>query len=115
MNERRPGGGGLIFIWLAAILLIMTATQMLRRETAAPEAEYTMTAFAEAVEKGTVGRVEILPNRETPTGEVRVYESADSRTYQRFYVTDVREAEQLARAHDVKTVVREVPAENCTV
>ena len=52
----------------------------------------------------------IQPNKEVPTGAVIVNISGEGQ--KRFYVTDVKEVEELLRAKDISPLVSDVPREN---
>ena len=57
-----------------------------------------------------VGSVEIRPNREIPTGSVEVELTSD--VSYRFYVSDVKEVEQLLQEHSIQYVLDDVPGES---
>ncbi|MBS6117546.1 MAG: ATP-dependent zinc metalloprotease FtsH [Clostridiales bacterium] len=74
------------------------------------QSNYTMTQLEEALEEGKVLDARIQPNKEVPTGAVIVNISGEGQ--KRFYVTDVKEVEELLRAKDISPLVSDVPREN---
>ena len=74
------------------------------------QSNYTMTQLEEALEEGKVIDARIQPNKEVPTGAVTVNISGEGQ--KRFYVTDVKEVEELLRAKNISPLVSDVPREN---
>ena len=74
------------------------------------QSNYTMTQLEEALEEGKVTDARIQPNKEVPTGAVTVNISGEGQ--KRFYVTDVKEVEELLRDKDISPLVSDVPREN---
>ncbi|MBS5197461.1 MAG: ATP-dependent zinc metalloprotease FtsH [Clostridiales bacterium] len=74
------------------------------------QSNYTMTQLEEALEEGKVLDARIQPNKEVPTGAVIVNISGEGQ--KRFYVTDVKEVEELLREKNISPLVSDVPREN---
>ncbi|MCI9336762.1 MAG: ATP-dependent zinc metalloprotease FtsH [Lachnospiraceae bacterium] len=73
------------------------------------EEEYTKEEFVADMEADKVREVVVRPNSEVPTGylDVKLRTGGD----RKLYVTDIREAEELARSHGFDPVVKDVPRE----
>ena len=74
------------------------------------QAVYTKAELVADLEENRVNRVEIQPNKETPTGAVEVRLSDGS--VKVTYVSDVKEIETLLSDYDIDPVMRDVPKEN---
>ncbi len=71
---------------------------------------YTRGEFESQLKENNVAMVTISPDKETPTGSVRV--TLKSGEERRFYVTDVREIESFIRSYGLDPTVEAVPEEN---
>jgi len=71
---------------------------------------YTKAELTADLEGGRVTRAEIQPNKETPTGAVKVY-LTDGRS-RVSYVSDVKEIESLLEEYEINPIMRDVPKEN---
>ncbi|MBS4979263.1 MAG: ATP-dependent zinc metalloprotease FtsH [Clostridiales bacterium] len=74
------------------------------------QSNYTMAQLEKALDEGKVTDARIQPNKEVPTGAVTVNISGEGQ--KRFYVTDVKEVEELLREKDISPLVSDVPREN---
>ena len=104
-EERKPNIGP--FVMLAVLLICGYFFLSSQRDS---QSNYTMTQLEEALEEGKVLDARIQPNKEVPTGAVIVNISGEGQ--KRFYVTDVKEVEELLRAKDISPLVSDVPREN---
>ena len=71
---------------------------------------YTREQFISDVEAGRVETVVVNPNSEVPTGYLNV--TLKSGTQRKFFVTDIVEAEALARSYGFDPSVKDVPRES---
>ena len=74
------------------------------------EDNYTREQFISDVEAGRVETVVVNPNSEVPTGYLNV--TLKSGTQRKFFVTDIVEAEALARSYGFDPSVKDVPRES---
>ncbi|MCM1063338.1 MAG: ATP-dependent zinc metalloprotease FtsH [Eubacterium sp.] len=74
------------------------------------EQDYSRAEFIADMDNKKVTSVEVNPNSETPTGYLRVV--LNDGTLKRLYVTDIVEAEQLAREYGFDPLVKDVPRES---
>ena len=103
-KQPRVWGAYLLFCVGLVVLFIYLSGNI------ATHGEYSYQDFKQAVEDGMVGSVEIRPNREIPTGSVEVELTSD--VSYRFYVSDVKEVEQLLQEHNIQYVLDDVPGES---
>ena len=104
-EERKPNIGP--FVMLAVLLICGYFFLSSQRDS---QSNYTMTQLEEALEEGKVLDARIQPNKEVPTGAVTVNISGEGQ--KRFYVTDVKEVEELLREKNISPLVSDVPREN---
>ena len=104
-EERKPNIGP--YVMLVVLLICGYFFLSNQRDS---QSNYTMTQLEEALEEGKVLDARIQPNKEVPTGAVTVNISGEGQ--KRFYVTDVKEVEELLRAKDISPLVSDVPREN---
>ncbi len=104
-EERKPNIGP--FVMLAVLLICGYFFLSSQRDS---QSNYTMTQLEEALEEGKVTDARIQPNKEVPTGAVTVNISGEGQ--KRFYVTDVKEVEELLREKNISPLVSDVPREN---
>lgn len=110
MNKKTQKGGNILFIWLILMLVVMVLLQVARTMINLDNSPYTYTQYTADINAGSVKKVEIMPNRETPTGEARITLSAgDVKT---LYATDITLVEKYARENGVEPFVRQVPEES---
>ena len=111
MNNEGPRGGNIrLFAGLIALMIFMLIMQFSRGQAALVQEPYTMNTFAEALEKGLVTDVVIVPNKETPTGAARVTDKDGNAAT--LYATDITVVEQMAREAGVDPVVQDVLRES---
>ncbi len=104
----RQNNKGLHSYFILILLLIMVVA--LLSSLKSNEGNYSRADFIADMEAGRVADVEVNPNSETPTGYLRV--ALRDGTMKRLYVTDIGEAETLARSYGFDPVVRDVPRES---
>ena len=94
------------FVLVVGLLLLVLWTSMLNVK----QSEYTKGELVTSLEADEVISATILPNRETPTGEVEiVLANGEQRT---LYVTDVNEIEDLLESYKIDPTVEKVREEN---
>ncbi len=106
MNNRRSGFGGFGFYFIL-ILAVVAIWYWLDGGSTANS--YTRGAFEEAVESGSVAQVHIVPNREVPTGSVRI--TLNDGSTQVLLVSDVGEIEEYMRQHGINNYTVQNPPE----
>lgn len=108
MNKRYRSFGiyvGVIVI-IAVVLMLRTGAGNISQEAA-----YTEAALEDDLAEGKVSSVYILPNREIPSGEVRVNLSDASE--RKMFTTDVNQVKELMREYDFKNYrTADIPEEN---
>ena len=99
-------GIGIYFVLVIGLLLLVLWTSMLNVK----QSEYTKGELVTSLKADEVISATILPNRETPTGEVEiVLANGEQRT---LYVTDVNEIEALLESYKIDPAVEKVREEN---
>lgn len=94
------------FVLVIGLLLLVLWTSMLHVK----QSEYTKGELVTSLKADEVISATILPNRETPTGEVEiVLANGEQRT---LYVTDVNEIEALLESYKIDPAVEKVREEN---
>ena len=94
------------FVLVIGLLLLVLWTSMLNVK----QSEYTKGELVTSLKADEVISATILPNRETPTGEVEiVLVNGEQRT---LYVTDVNEIEALLESYKIDPAVEKVREEN---
>lgn len=94
------------FVLVIGLLLLVLWTSMLNVK----QSEYTKGELVTSLNANEVISATILPNRETPTGEVEiVLANGEQRT---LYVTDVNEIEALLESYKIDPAVEKVREEN---
>ena len=96
------------FVFLVIVMLLALAIwiSFSTRQTS----NYTKEAFEEAVAQGQVISIEIVQNKEVPTGTIQV--TTKSNGIRQFHATDVREVESFAKENNIPVKVQDVPADN---
>jgi len=89
-KQMKTAGIGFYIIILAIIFVAVYASGVLSNSSSG---SYNINTFKEDLESGKVQSVEILPNQETPTGEISIVLTGG--TAVSFYVSDVKEVEEL--------------------
>ncbi len=110
MNTKNERAGNRLFLWLIIFFFLIMFFQIFRTTVSMQTVPYTFAAFQEDINAGRVTGVEIMPNKETPTGSVRVTFSDE--TVRTLNVTDVTEIEQFTRQKGLDPVVDEVRRES---
>ncbi len=96
--------------YFLVILGLMFLAAWMFRGLTGQETDYTRGELVENLEAGDVIEAVIQPNKETPTGVVRVFlKSGQERT---LYATDIKEMEAELRAYGLDPQVRDIPREN---
>ncbi len=96
--------------YFLVILGLMFLAAWMFRGLTGQETDYTRGELTENLEAGDVIEAVIQPNKETPTGVVRVFlKSGQERT---LYATDIKEMEAELRAYGLDPQVRDIPREN---
>ena len=93
------------FIFILFLLMGVAVLTSLNRA----DEEYTREQFIADMEADRVAEVVVRPNSEVPTGYLEV--ELKSGTDMKLYVTDIGEAEALARGYGFDPVVKDVPRE----
>ncbi len=104
MEQNRGRFNYIMFIML--LLGVVVIMSMFGRT----EDNYTREQFISDVEAGRVESVAVNPNSEMPTGYLNV--TLKSGTQRKFFVTDIVEAEALARSYGFDPSVKDVPRES---
>ena len=104
-EERKPHIG--FYVMLIVMLICGYLFLDSQRDS---QSNYTMAELEKALDEGKVTDARIQPNKEVPTGAVTVNISGEGQ--KRFYVTDVKEVEELLREKDISPLVSDVPREN---
>lgn len=96
--------------YFLVILGLMFLAAWMFRGLTGQETDYTRGELVENLEAGEVIEAVIQPNKETPTGVVRVFlKSGQERT---LYATDIKEMEEELRSYGLDPQVRDIPREN---
>ena len=93
------------FVFILFLLMGVAVLTSLNRA----DEEYTREQFIADMEADRVAEVVVRPNSEVPTGYLEV--ELKSGTDMKLYVTDIGEAEALARGYGFDPVVKDVPRE----
>lgn len=92
-KQMKATGIGFYVIILAIIFIAVYASGTFNGNS---DGSYNIESFKEDVEAGDVVSVDILPNQETPTGEVDVTLKTGKTVS--FYVSDVKDAEEIVKS-----------------
>ena len=92
------------------VILILLGLTLFISTLSEKEDVYTKAELLADLDGKRVSHVEIQPNKETPTGAVKVYLN-DGRS-RVAYVSDVKEIEILMADYEIDPVMRDVPKEN---
>ena len=93
----------LVFIVLLALVIVMLVT------FGGADDEYTQQQFIGDIEAGRVVSIEVSPNSEASTGYLRV--ELKNGLDKKLFVTNISEAEALARSYGFDPLVKDVPRE----
>lgn len=104
MRQQENKGFNLFVFLLVSILALVFFVQMVDSEN--QRKSYTRSEFIRDMEAGKTLRIRIQLNAETPTGAVQVMlVNGDERV---FYVTDVKEIEEVIRSYGYEPVIQDV-------
>ncbi len=96
----------ILVIVIALLLMVRAGAGSVPRESA-----YTEVALTQDLEDGNLGNVQILPNREVPSGEVRV--ALKDGTEKKMFTADVNQVVEILKEHGFGNYqMAEVPEEN---
>ncbi len=99
----RGFGSYLVFIGILIMVIVALLT------FGGSDENYTRKQFIADMEAGKVVSIEVNPNSESPTGYLLV--ELKSGAERKFFVTDIAEAEELARSYGFDPLVKDVPRE----
>ncbi len=97
-------------VYFLVVLVLLFLAALMFRGLNGQEADYTRGELKKALEAGQVLEAVIQPNKETPTGIVRVALSTGEEKI--LYVTDVKEVERELTAAGLDPEIRDIPREN---
>ena len=97
-------------VYFLVVLVLLFLAALMFRGLNGQEADYTRGELKKALEAGQVLEAVIQPNKETPTGIVRVALSTGEEKI--LYVTDVKEVERELNAAGLDPEIRDIPREN---
>jgi len=110
LNNSQGYGGGRLAFGLIMLMLLLVGTQYMRIRTLPAQEPYTAGALEKDLRSGNIASVEIVPNKETPTGAATVVKK-DGQT-RTLYATDITELEKTVRESGLDPVVHEVARES---
>jgi cell division protease FtsH len=110
MNEQIPGGRGRGFSLAFMLAFMLVIYLVIRSSAGRGQYTYTMGNMTKDLQGGNVASVEIIPNRETPTGSAVV--TLKDGTEKLLYATDITVVEEAAREAGLDPTVRDVPADS---
>ena len=113
MSSEKPktnGQGNRLLTLVIFLMLMIVLMQIVRNSTTYDQDPYTMDQYQTDISEGSIESVNIVPNRETPTGYARV--TLKDGTTKDLYTTDVTVAEKMARDAGLNPSVSDVPHEN---
>ncbi len=106
MNNNRKN----LNTYFVVIFVLLFLAAWMFRNLNGQETDYTKGELREALESGKVLEAVIQPNKETPTGAVRVALSNGEERI--LYVTDVKEVEAEVASFGIDPEIRDIPREN---
>ncbi len=112
MSSEKPktnGQGNRLLTLVIFLMLMIVLMQIVRNSTTYDQDPYTMDQYQTDISEGSIESVNIVPNRETPTGYARV--TLKDGTTKNLYTTDVTVAEKMARDAGLNPSVSDVPHE----
>jgi cell division protease FtsH len=113
LSSEKPktnGQGNRLLALVIFLMLMIVLMQIVRTSTTYDQDPYTMDQYQTDISEGSIESVNIVPNRETPTGYARV--TLKDGTTKNLYTTDVTVAEKMARDAGLNPSVSDVPHEN---
>ena len=109
MNTKKTSGFRGFGIYIIFILAVIIIWYIMSRSNTTTS--YTKEKLMEAIEAGNVNKIEVVQNREVPTGSLEI--TLSSGTTEVLYVSDVNAIqEELEDADFTNYIVDEVPAES---
>ncbi len=93
---RKDARNGMILYFVILILLGIAAFIYMSRGTASTSDKYNIRMFEQALAKNDITAIKVAQNKEVPTGYVEV--TLKNKTISGFYVSDVREIENMYKA-----------------
>lgn len=110
----RTKGYNSIFAIVVVLLIMVVFVEYAKGFMTSDTGSYSRTQLEADIQEGTVRRVVIMPNTETPTGAIRVSFNGglDDVT---FYSTDVTAIETLVADNGISYEVKDVPSENVLI
>lgn len=109
-KQRTNGQGNRLLTLVIFLMLMIVLMQIVRSSASMNQDTYTMDEYQTDISEGSILSVNIVPNRETPTGYARV--TMKDGTTKDLYCTDVTVAEDMAREAGLNPTVSDVPHEN---
>ncbi len=100
---------GRIGVYLVLVIALVTGYLFLSQQMENSE-DFSKAQLEKAVEAGEMLDVRIYPNKEYPTGQVRV--ELEDGSQKHFYATDVKEVEMYLEAHGISPEIADVPQES---
>ena len=110
MNNQISGGRGRGFSVAMMLAFLVVMYLVIHTSMGRSQNAYTLGGLDKDLRNGQVTSVEILPNRETPTGSAVVAFSDGTKKI--LYATDITQVEEKVREYDLDPVVRDVPSDN---
>ncbi len=104
--NKQPSRIGLYIV----LIVIFVGGYLYLNNQIASQSNYTVEQLEKALEDHKVINAKIQPNKEVPTGAVTVEISGEGQKH--FFVTDVKEVENLLRNKKISPVVADVPRDN---
>ena len=109
MNEQIPGGRGRGFSLAFMLAFMLVIYLVIRASAGGGQNSYTMGNLEKDLREGTVASVELIPNRETPTGSALITFTDGRENI--LYATDITVVEEAVREAGLDPRVRDVPAD----
>lgn len=106
MKNTSKGVGFYFLIMLAVVLFVYVF-----RNGFETQEKYTYRQFEEAVEEGTVARVDVHPNEQVPTGQIWVYFS-DGRPMAKLNVADIKEVQDTLDKENIPNYMYDIERES---
>ena len=92
------------------LIIMMIAGYLYLNEQINDQSSYTLEQMEKALDENQVSQVSIHQNRQVPTGRVSV--ELKNGEQRQFYVTDVKEVEEILRDASIDPVISDVPQES---
>ena len=92
------------------LIIMMIAGYLYLNEQINDQSSYTLEQMEKALDENQVSQVSIHQNRQVPTGRVSV--ELKNGEQRQFYVTDVKEVEEILRDSSIDPVISDVPQDS---